>query len=169
MRHVESIATVLFKSTWRGEIIKDEVSAGPCYGGMLCPPPVVSGIGLAEKGRKRERALAWQHYCLELLPSLSVRTAGLHSKIPERTSACWYLSADISSTKPNSSHKTNWLKTESLSGSPELKRWNISPFFLWKSFFFSFFFFSDAAQYMLLIMQRAVCEFVHNEWRVHCQ
>lgn len=48
MRHVESIASVLFKSTWRRGIIKDHVSIGTHYGGALFPP-VVSGIGLAER------------------------------------------------------------------------------------------------------------------------
>ena len=56
MRHVESIATVLFRSKWRRGIIKDDVSVGLTWWCALLPP-VVSGIGLAEGKRKGASAL----------------------------------------------------------------------------------------------------------------
>lgn len=112
MTHVESIATVLFKSTWNEGIIEDEVGAGLHHVGVPRTLPVVSGIGLAE----RKRASAWSSVFLFL------GTQQENAEIPEWRPVCSYLSADSSPTNLSSSHNTNWLKTENSLGSCELKR-----------------------------------------------
>lgn len=50
MTHAESVATVLFKSTWNEGIIKNGAGVGLGYLGVPYTPPVVFGISISRGG-----------------------------------------------------------------------------------------------------------------------
>ena len=147
-QRVESVATVLFKPTWRRRIIKDVVWIIPRHDVPRAPYSVWNW----PRNEKEGSSLA------ALQPGAASSSFSEHSRragtIPEQTATRWCLSADVSSTKPNFSHNTNWLKTRELvrnpvSQSDEAKKKKKSQCFV-----------SDAAQHMLLITQGDDCVFV---------
>lgn len=84
MIHAESVATVLFKSTWNEGIIKNGAGVGLGYHGVPYTPPVVFGISISRGGG----ALTFRSSFLLSAHSrrtLRSQSSGMHADIYQQT------------------------------------------------------------------------------------
>lgn len=84
MTHAESVATVLFKSTWNEGIIKNGAGVGLSYLGVPYTPPVVFGISISRGGG----ALTFRSSFLLSAHSrrtLRSQSSGMHADIYQQT------------------------------------------------------------------------------------